>query len=292
MINTTDTAGTPTLLRTLGLRSLVLFGLAYMTPMIVLGIFGVVAAETAGASASAYLIALVAMLFTASSYGRMAAAYPVSGSAYTYVRRSIDSRVGFLTGWAVLLDYLFLPMVIWLIGAAYLEAQFPGGARLAVDHRVHSGDHGAQRGGDQGRGQGELRADGISAARPRPVRRAVGRPRHVRQRCWRTGEFVAVHRRRRHRRRSHRWCGDRRLLLPRLRRGHHVHRGGGGSAQEHAARDPADRRDRRRHLPRRLLHHTAGASGRGIRRRVLGGARDRQVDRRQPVRRRCSWPAW
>ncbi len=125
MINTTDTAGTPTLLRTLGLRSLVLFGLAYMTPMIVLGIFGVVAAETAGASASAYLIALVAMLFTASSYGRMAAAYPVSGSAYTYVRRSIDSRVGFLTGWAVLLDYLFLPMVIWLIGAAYLEAQFP-----------------------------------------------------------------------------------------------------------------------------------------------------------------------
>ena len=49
----------------------------------------------------------------------------VSGSAYTYVRRSIDSRVGFLTGWAVLLDYLFLPMVIWLIGAAYLEAQFP-----------------------------------------------------------------------------------------------------------------------------------------------------------------------
>ena len=125
MINTTDSAGAPTLLRTLGLRSLVLFGLAYMTPMIVLGIFGVVAAETAGASASAYLIALVAMLFTASSYGRMAAAYPVSGSAYTYVRRSIDSRVGFLTGWAVLLDYLFLPMVIWLIGAAYLEAQFP-----------------------------------------------------------------------------------------------------------------------------------------------------------------------
>jgi amino acid transporter len=118
--------GTPTLARTLGLRSLVLFGLAYMTPLIVLGIFGVVAETTGGASGSAYLVALVAMLFTASSYGRMAAAYPVAGSAYTYVRRTVDPRVGFLVGWAVLLDYLFLPMVIWLIGAAYLEAQFPG----------------------------------------------------------------------------------------------------------------------------------------------------------------------
>ncbi|TIC83006.1 APC family permease [Nocardioides sp. GY 10127] len=97
-----------------------------MTPLIVLGIFGVVAEITAGASASAYLVALVAMVFTAISYGRMAAAHPVAGSAYTYVRRTIDGRVGFLVGWAVLLDYLFLPMVIWLIGAAYLNAQFPG----------------------------------------------------------------------------------------------------------------------------------------------------------------------
>jgi amino acid transporter len=118
--------GSGALLRVLGLRSLVLFGLAYMTPLIVLGIFGVVAAQTAGASASAYLIALAAMLFTASSYGRMSIAHPVSGSAYTYVRRTIDPRLGFLTGWAVMLDYIFLPMVIWLIGGSYLTAQFPG----------------------------------------------------------------------------------------------------------------------------------------------------------------------
>lgn len=115
-----------TLERTLTLRSLVLFGLAYMTPLIVLGIFGIIAEITAGASTSAYLIALVAMLFTAASYGRMSTQFPVAGSAYTYVRKAIDARVGFLVGWAVLLDYLFLPMVIWLIGASYLNAQFPG----------------------------------------------------------------------------------------------------------------------------------------------------------------------
>ena len=112
--------------RTLGLRSLVMFGLAYMTPIIVLGIFGIVASASGGASASSYLIALLAMTFTAWSYGRLAKAYPVAGSAYTYVRKTIDSRVGFLVGWSVLLDYLFLPMVIWLFGAVYLEAQFPG----------------------------------------------------------------------------------------------------------------------------------------------------------------------
>jgi amino acid transporter len=97
-----------------------------MTPLIVLGTFGIVAESTSGTVPTAYLLALVAMLFTAVSYGRMAARYPVAGSAYTYVRKAIDSRVGFLVGWAVLLDYFFLPMVIWLIGAAYLNAQFPG----------------------------------------------------------------------------------------------------------------------------------------------------------------------
>lgn len=117
---------TTTLTRTLRLPSLVLFGLAYLTPIIVLGIFGVISEAAGGAAPAAYLVALAAMLLTAHSYGRMAAAFPVAGSAYTYVRRSIDSRAGFLVGWAVLLDYLFLPMVIWLIGASYLDAQFPG----------------------------------------------------------------------------------------------------------------------------------------------------------------------
>ncbi|GAB3676003.1 APC family permease [Salinisphaera aquimarina] len=111
--------------RTLSLKAVVLFGLAYMTPLIVLGTFGVVASTTRGSVPTAYLITTVAMLFTAYSYGIMARAFPVSGSAYTYVRKTIDSRVGFMVGWGILLDYFFLPMVIWLIGAAYLNARFP-----------------------------------------------------------------------------------------------------------------------------------------------------------------------
>jgi putrescine importer len=123
----TSTAAAPAALqRRLGLPGVVLFGLAYMAPLIVLGTFGIVATTTEGTVPSAYLLALVAMLFTAASYGKMAATHPVAGSAYTYVRKAVDARAGFLVGWAVLLDYFFLPMVIWLIGGAYLSAEFPG----------------------------------------------------------------------------------------------------------------------------------------------------------------------
>lgn len=110
---------------TLSLGSVVLFGIAYMTPIIVLGTFGILAQATGGRVPAAYLAALVAMLFTAMSYGRMAAAFPVAGSAYSYVRKAISPKLGFIAGWAVLLDYLFLPMAIWLIGAAYLGSAFP-----------------------------------------------------------------------------------------------------------------------------------------------------------------------
>ncbi|MGJ7516957.1 APC family permease [Pseudomonas baetica] len=111
--------------RTLSLGSVVLFGIAYMTPIIVLGTFGILAQSTAGMVPAAYLAALVAMFFTAMSYGRMASAFPVAGSAYSYVRKAISPKLGFIAGWAVLLDYLFLPMAIWLIGAAYLYSAFP-----------------------------------------------------------------------------------------------------------------------------------------------------------------------
>ena len=111
--------------RALGMWSVVLFGLAYMTPMIVFGTFGALAVASQGTTAMSYLIAAAAILLTAIGYCVMSRVYPVAGSAYTYARRAINPSVGFLVGWAVLLDYFFLPMVIWLIGAAYLTSAFP-----------------------------------------------------------------------------------------------------------------------------------------------------------------------
>lgn len=115
----------PALTGKLSLFSVVLFGLAYMSPAIAMLTFGVIASASDGAAPTAYIIATAAMSLTALSYGKMARIMPKSGSVYSYARRMLDSRVGFLAGWAILLDYFFLPMVAWLIQSLYLNAQFP-----------------------------------------------------------------------------------------------------------------------------------------------------------------------
>lgn len=111
--------------RTLGLPAVLLFGLAYMAPLIVYGTYGDLARVSHDTAALSYLTALIAITFTALSYGRLARLYPVAGSAYTYTRRNFNAHTGFMIGWATLLDYFFIPMVIWLIGAAYLNTAFP-----------------------------------------------------------------------------------------------------------------------------------------------------------------------
>ncbi|MGW1410740.1 APC family permease [Streptomyces sp. NPDC002403] len=109
----------------LSLTSVVAFGLAYMAPSLVMVIFGVIAAASGGTAPTAFLVATGAMFLTALSYAKMARHFPVSGSAYFYARKVIGAPVGFLVGWVVLLDYLFLPMVAWLVQSVYLNAQFP-----------------------------------------------------------------------------------------------------------------------------------------------------------------------
>jgi putrescine importer len=114
-----------TLKRSLKLRHVVMLGLGYMTPAVVFDTFGIASGDTGGHVPLAYIIALVAMLFTAFSYGKMVRAYPSAGSAYTYAQKTISPHIGFLVGWASLLDYLFLPMVNILLIQIYLIAVFP-----------------------------------------------------------------------------------------------------------------------------------------------------------------------
>ena len=112
--------------RTLGLGSVCIIGIAWVTPLVVLATIGIIAQLSGGSAPTAYVVTLVAMVFTAYSYGRMAQVHHTkSGSAYTYIGEEISSHLGFLTGWLILLDYFFIPLVVWLIGAAYLAEQFP-----------------------------------------------------------------------------------------------------------------------------------------------------------------------
>lgn len=114
-----------TLKRTLKLRHLVFIGLAYMAPMAVFDMFGIVSAETDGHVPLAYLVVMVAVLFTAFSYSRMVRFFPRAGSAYTYAREAINAHLGFLVGWAATLDYLLLPMINAILSAIYMGAVFP-----------------------------------------------------------------------------------------------------------------------------------------------------------------------
>lgn len=111
--------------RALGLPSLVLFGMVYIVPLTVFTTYGIVTQMTGGRLSVAYLVTLAAMFFTALSYARMSVAFPVAGSAYTYTQKTFGAPLGFLTGWSLLLDYLFLPMLNYLVIGIYLEAAFP-----------------------------------------------------------------------------------------------------------------------------------------------------------------------
>lgn len=113
------------LIRSLKLRHVVFFGLAYMAPYAVFDTFGIVSEITNGHVPAAYILITIAILFTAYSYGKMVKVYPSAGSAYFYTRRTINSGLGFLVGWAALLDYLFLPMINALLSYIYFSSAFP-----------------------------------------------------------------------------------------------------------------------------------------------------------------------
>jgi len=111
--------------RTLSLPLLVMFGLAYLAPTVVFNYYGIFTQSTGGMYTLAFAITTLVMLFTSYSYVQMVKAYPVAGSAYTYVNKSVQPHVGFLTGWVMLLDYLLLPMVCYLLLGIYINEFFP-----------------------------------------------------------------------------------------------------------------------------------------------------------------------
>jgi putrescine importer len=110
----------PQLKRSLKLWHLIVYGIVIIQPTAPMGIYGVVSNVARGHIVSTILIAMVAMLFTAVSYGRMARIYPSAGSAYTYVGREINPVAGYVVGWSMLMDYLLNPIIcaIWCSAAA------------------------------------------------------------------------------------------------------------------------------------------------------------------------------
>jgi len=120
----TGTSAATRLRRTLTLWDLILYGVIVIQPVAPMSVFGVLSQRGHGHVVTTILIAMVAMLFTAISYGRMARAYPSAGSAFTYVGQEINPALGYVTGWSMVMDYMLNPMIciIWISQQAHVFA--------------------------------------------------------------------------------------------------------------------------------------------------------------------------
>ncbi len=120
----TSSPVTARLRRTLTLWDLILYGIIVIQPVAPMSVFGVLSDRGRGHVVTTILIAMVAMLFTAISYGRMARAYPSAGSAFTYVGQEINPALGYVTGWSMVMDYMLNPMIciIWCSQQAHVFA--------------------------------------------------------------------------------------------------------------------------------------------------------------------------
>lgn len=106
--------------RALRFRDLILYGIILIQPTAPMPVFGVLYQESRGHVVAVILLAMIAMLFTSVSYGRMARVYPHGGSAFLYVGKEIHPSLGYITGWCLVLDYVINPLicVIWCSRAA------------------------------------------------------------------------------------------------------------------------------------------------------------------------------
>lgn len=111
--------------RVLKTRDLIIFGMVFMAPVSAQTLFGTLTQVSQGHSVLAYVMGLIAMIFTAHCYGKMAQAYPIAGSTYSYTSKAIHPYVGFISGWSILLDYVLIPMLLYKLSAVFMLELFP-----------------------------------------------------------------------------------------------------------------------------------------------------------------------
>ena len=115
----------PRLKRVLGLWDLIFYGIVLIQPIAAVGLFGIASQVSRGHMVTTLLIAMVGMMLTAISYGRMASLFPSAGSAYTYVGKGLNPQFGFLAGWVMFLDYLIVPIINTVYASLTLQRLLP-----------------------------------------------------------------------------------------------------------------------------------------------------------------------
>jgi amino acid transporter len=111
--------------RALTTKDLLFYGMVFMVPIAPMGIYGYVVDVSNGMAPLAYLIGIIAMVFTAHSYASMSRAFPIAGSVYSYASHGINPFVGFFAGWSILLDYILTPALVYVVAGYALQEMFP-----------------------------------------------------------------------------------------------------------------------------------------------------------------------
>lgn len=125
IVSTNPSPAKSGLKRCLSRWDLVVYGLAILTPTAVYPVFGVIQQASNGHIVLSYLAAMVAMLFTAVSYGRMATAFPFAGSTYAFSSQGLHPIAGFFAGWGMILDYVLVPLLSTIFVALTAERLLP-----------------------------------------------------------------------------------------------------------------------------------------------------------------------
>ena len=111
--------------RSLSTKDLIIYGIIFMIPVAPVAFYGSFLQPANGMVALAYLVGMIAMLFTGFSYATMSHRYPFSGSVYTYVQQGTTPALGFISGWGICLDYILIPTITYLISASFGHELLP-----------------------------------------------------------------------------------------------------------------------------------------------------------------------
>src|SRR5437588_10867675 len=93
---------------------------------------GVLAAHALGFTPLVLLLVGVLFLVVSLSYAEGTAALPETGGAATFVRRAMNDLAGFLTGWALFLDYL----IVIALSALFLPHYLAGALQVSALTRL------------------------------------------------------------------------------------------------------------------------------------------------------------
>ena len=94
---------------------------------------GVVALYAAGAAPLAFLIAAIVYTAIGLAYAELAPTYPYAGGVQVYSLRGLNTLVSFVSGWALMLDYVLCISLFAVASAGYLKFIIPQISNIIID---------------------------------------------------------------------------------------------------------------------------------------------------------------